>query len=328
MNRTLTRDIARRTYELGGFVIESDLPFPELSAADAGTAMCAVRLADTLPRGVPSATSLVRKQVPNGQGWLSTAKSDRGYILRFEDLVTFLVSEDGDQVECHSDAPVPSETLRHLFLDAVFPLILNLKGHDTLRATAVGGQHGCCAFLGSPGIGKSTLAAVFVRRGWQLVCDDCLHFDVDDDAVTVVPGYGGLRLWPDSIEAAFNDGSLLRTMQDRRKKSVQVAGMTPISPVRLTRMYLVTETQRTNDSRIRIEAVSPTDALMDLVRHAICLDIGDGTMLARRFRNLQQLVECVPVCRLIYRRDFEQLQAVAGAIADDLRSGSTVHAGS
>jgi hypothetical protein len=264
----------------------------------------------------------VRKKLPNGHGRVSAEKSDRGYLLRFQDLVTFLVSEQGDQVECHSEAPVATETLRRLFLDAVFPLILNLKGHDALHATAVDGPAGCCAFLGNSGTGKSTLAAAFVRRGWQLVCDDCLHFDVAADGVTIVPGYGGLRLWPDSIEAAFNNGSLLRTVQDRRKKRVEVAGMSSIGPVTLRRMYLVTGTQE-SDTRIRIEAVSPRDAFIELVRHAFRLDIGDRTMLARQFRSLQRLVERVSICRLIYPRNFDHLQLVAAAIADDLKNGAS-----
>jgi hypothetical protein len=322
MNRTPARSVVLRTYQLGEFVIESDLPFPELNSVDMGEPVCAVRLANAPPRSVPSATSLARKRLPNGHGWLITAKSSRGYILRFQDLVTFLVSKDGDQVECHTDAPVPAETLRHLFIDAVFPHILNLKGHDALHATAVNGPAGCCAFLGNSGIGKSTLAAALVRRGWQLVCDDCLHFDVVADGVTVVPGYAGLRLWPDSIEAAFNNGSLLRTVQDRRKKRVEVAGMSSMCPVTLRRVYLVSGPLESDDTRIRIEAVSPRDAFIELVRHAFRLDIGDRTMLARQFQRLQRLVERVSICRLIYPRNFDHLQLVAAAIADDLKNGA------
>jgi hypothetical protein len=313
-----------RTYELGGFVIQSDLPFPELSSVDGDKAICVVRLTDALPRSKSFVTSLVSKPLPNGNGWLSTAKCDQGYVLRFQNLVSFVVSHDGRQVECQSDAPVPAETMRHLFLDAVFPLILNLQGHDALHATAVDGPEGCCAFLGNAGIGKSTLAAAFVRRGWTLVCDDCLHFDPGEDGINVVPGYGGLRLWPDSIEAAFNDGGFLRSVHDGRKKRVQVAGMDPMHPVKLSRVYLLTRSEETGDTRIRIQAAPAREAFVELVRHAFRLDVGDRKMLARQFRSLQRLVEHVPICRLTYPRDFTHLQAVAGAIADDLRSGAVM----
>jgi hypothetical protein len=188
----------------------------------------------------------------------------------------------------------------------------------------VDGPDGCCAFLGNAGFGKSTLAAAFVRRGWTLVCDDCLHVDPGEDGINVVPGYGGLRLWPDSIEAAFNDGSRLRTVQDGRKRRVQVAGMDPMHPVKLSRVYLLTRSEETGDTRIRIQVAPAREAFIELVRHAFRLDVGDRKMLARQFRSLQRLVEHVPICRLTYPRDFAHLQAVAGAIADDLRSGTVM----
>jgi hypothetical protein len=322
MKQAPSREVAPRTYELGGFVIKSDLPFPELSSVDEGKAMCVVRLTGTPPRDTFTAIARLHTQLPNGNGWLSTAKFDRGYVLRFQDFVSFVVSERGDQVSCQGDPSVPIATLRHLFLDAVFPLVLNLQGHDALHATAVDGPDGCCAFLGNAGIGKSTLAAAFVRRGWTLVCDDCLHFDPCEDGINVVPGYGGLRLWPDSIESAFNDGSFLRSVHDGRKKRVQVAGMDPMHPVKLSRVYLLTRSQETGDTRIRIQAAPAREAFIELVRHAFRLDVGDRKMLTRQFRSLQRLVEHVPICRLTYPRDFAHLQAVAGAIADDLRSGT------
>lgn len=200
----------------------------------------------------------------------------------------------------------------------------DLKGHDALHATAVAGPDGCCAFLGDAGIGKSTLAAVLVHRGWTLVCDDCLHFDPREDGIIVVPGDGNLQLWPDSIEAAFNDGSRLRSVQDGRKKRVQVSDMEPVHPVSLSRAYLLTRPDHSEDTRIRIDVAPDREALMELVRYAVRLDIGDRQLLLRRFRHLQRVVECVPICRLTYPRNLAHLQVVAAAIADDLRSGTVI----
>ncbi len=197
-----------------------------------------------------------------------------------------------------------------------------IRTDDALRAAAVDGPAGCCAFLGDAGIGKSTLAAAFVRRGWSLVCDDYLQFGLSQDEITIVSGHGNLRLWPDSIAAAFNDGRPLQSVQDCRKKRVQVTGMDPIYPVRLSRVYLLTSPEKTLDTRIEIDAAPAGEALVELVRHAFCLDVCDRQMLERQFSRLQRLVEYVPICRLTYPRDFAHLQAVAVAITDDLRSGA------
>ena len=212
-----------------------------------------------------------------------------------------------------SDSAIPTER------EPVFSGLI--RTDDALRAAAVDGPAGCCAFLGDAGIGKSTLAASFVRRGWSLVCDDYLQFSLSQDEITIVSGFGGLRLWPDSIAAAFNDGSQLQSMQDGGKKRVQVTGLDPIYPVRLSRIYLLTPPGKTVDTRIKIDDAPAGEALVELVRHAFSLDVCDQQILQRQFRSLQRLVECVPICRLTYPRDLSHLQAVAGAITDDLRSG-------
>jgi hypothetical protein len=202
----------------------------------------------------------------------------------------------------------------------------DLNGHDGLRASAVHGPAGCCAFLGDAGMGKSTLAAAFVRRGWSLVCDDYLQFGLCEDEITIVSGHGSLRLWPDSIAAAFNDGNQLQSLQDGRKKRVQVTGLDPIYPVRLSRIYLLTPSGKTVDTRIKIGAAPSSQALVELVRHAFSLDVCDRQMLERQFCRLQRLVECVPICRLTYPRNLSYLQAVASAIIDDLRTGGVAFA--
>lgn len=201
-----------------------------------------------------------------------------------------------------------------------------IRTYDALRAAAVDGPAGCCAFLGDAGIGKSTLAAAFVRRGWSLVCDDFLQFDLCQDEIHIVSGYGSLRLWPDSIAAAFNDGSQLQSLQDGRKKRVQVTGLDPIYPVRLSRIYLLTPPGKTVDTQIKIDAAPAGQALVELVRHAFSPDVCNHQMLKRQFRRLQRLVQCVPICRLTYPRNLSHLQAVAGAITDDLRTGCVAFA--
>ena len=307
-----------QTYELFGFVIASDLAFPELTAATAGDAMCVVRLTDR-PFPQPPTTCFLQTRLPNGDPWLSCAKCDSGYFLTFNDLATFRVSARGDRVDCHVERHVPAHTVRHLFLDAVFPLILNLRGHHAVHATAVCGPIGCCAFVGDAGLGKSTLAAAFLRRGWMLVCDDCLRIDAGHEGMLAVPGYAGLRLWPDATAALFDeiDGSP-PAMHDNSKRRVSAGVKLPAHAVPLRCLYILVGASGGREASIRIEASAPRDAFIDLVRHAFRLDLGDGTMLARQFRFLERIVQDTPIRRLTYSREFVHLPAVTDAIVCDL----------
>ena len=156
----------------------------------------------------------------------------------------------------------------------------------------------------------------------MLVCDDLLEFDSERETIHIVPGCGDIQLWPDSIEAAFNDGGVLRSVQDGRKRRVQVAGMDSVQPVELNCVYLLTRPQHESDMRIRIEEVPASEAFVHLVRNAVRLESADRHWSLHQLRHLQRLVETVSICRLIYPRDFGYLQAVAGAISDNLRSGT------
>src|SRR5207249_867812 len=86
-------------------------------------------------------------------------------------------------------------------LDQVLPLGLNMKGHETLHATAVLTRLGVCAFTGPTGAGKSTLAASFLLAGYPALSDDCLVLKEDNGQILAEPAYAGLRLWEDAFEA-------------------------------------------------------------------------------------------------------------------------------
>jgi hypothetical protein len=161
-----------------------------------------------------------------------------------------------------------------------------------------------------------------VRRGWTLVCDDYLEFDPQQEGITIIPGSRDLWLWPDSIAAAFNDGVRLQSVQDGRKKRVQLAGMEPVHPIRLGCVYLLTPPEHTSDARIRIDAAPASEAFYEVVRQAFRLDEADRKLLAHQFGYVKWLVESLPIWRLSYPRDFTIVQAVAGAVNDHLQSSA------
>ena len=109
----------------------------------------------------------------------------------------------------------------------------------------------------------------------------------------------------------------------RPKKRVQVAGWTRCLPEAQPGVP-IDQVRGNGRQADRIQAAPAREAFIELVRHAFRLDVHDRKMLSRQFRSLQRLVEHVPICRLTYPRDFTHLHAVAGAIADDLRSGTVM----
>lgn len=65
-------------------------------------------------------------------------------------------------------------------------------------AVEVGGES--VVFCGPSGIGKSTLAAGFHKRGYLFLADDLCAVAIRDGRPTVIPGFPRLKLWADALE--------------------------------------------------------------------------------------------------------------------------------
>src|SRR5438093_9514099 len=74
---------------------------------------------------------------------------------------------------------------------------------------------------------------------------------------------------------------------------------------------------------IRIEALSPREAFIELVKNTFNRRITDPDRLARQLAETSRLVGLLPTRKLSIPRDLNRLPAVRGAILDDL-AGLTV----
>ncbi len=266
----------------------------------------------------------LRSRLPGGRIWLRCGKTTGGYVLSFANIADFIINSSGSRVVCcNASGDVSLETIRHLLIDQVLPLVVNLRGCDALHATAVATHRGVCAFMGPAGSGKSTLAASFVLSGYPLVCDDCLALS-EGTAIMTLPGYPGLRLWDDSIRALGASSRNLKavahyTTKSRWQKNHSRRPDFCSTTRRLARIYLLERARSSKHSaRALIQELAPGDALMGLVKAAYRLDITDRAMLRRQFLFLSSVAERVPVKRLIVPNEFSALSDVREAVLHDL----------
>lgn len=101
-------------------------------------------------------------------------------------------------------------------------LWLEQLGIVVLHASCVNSPWGAICFAGPPGVGKSTFAATCVHAGWPLLGDDVAPLFPAKEGMTVFPGHGEIRLWPDSARAAGVDISRApRVHQSMEKRRIQ-----------------------------------------------------------------------------------------------------------
>lgn len=259
--------------------------------------------------------------LPTGEPWLSCAKFEGGYVLRFTHLADFCVDRTGREITCYPRSALLQETLSHLLLDHVLPLVLNIRGQDALHATSVLTPHGVCAFTGATGMGKSTLAASFHRAGYPILSDDCLVLQPRQGYLMATPSYPGLRLWDDTLSFLHLTHHPTQpvahyTTKQRLITPDRIAHL-PDTSRSLVAIYSLIR-QPAEDTPVQSQRLSRRAALMELLPHIFRMDITDRHMLIRQLDFLEQVVTHVPIYRLHFPSSFDILSSLQETILTDL----------
>jgi hypothetical protein len=316
-------------YRVYGLTIESDTRLPELSKLirpdDAMATEVRVRL--QVPDAPPPPFSEIMKTTmrPDGTPWLMSARVGDGYLLRFSGIADFIIDGAGSDLTCWRVEPAISpETVRHLVLDQVLPMLLNLRGREALHATAIVTEKGACAFSGPAGSGKSTLAASFFLAGFGALGDDCLPLVEQNGSIRVLPGYPGMRLGRDALEALSAGSGVTTPVSDLNSKLRALESPSakdfPREAVVLSRIYRVVRPKDGEAviSSPMIEPIEPREAFVELLSSSFLLDFADSEMLARHFQLMERVAAIVPVKRLRIPNDLSALGAVRAAVLGDL----------
>lgn len=311
-----------RVYRVSDITLASNIALPELPPGNGSEPQSSFQLAGPGDARPQASEWFHQWTLPGRPAWLAFARHPAGYLLRFQDFGDFLVSADGRRVRCYPQDGTPIETIRHLFLDQVLPLVLSRQGRLVLHSSAVLTPAGAVAFVGSTGQGKSTLALSFATRGDPFLADDCLVLDEHQGKLMAVPSYPGLRLWPETVSEVFERApELAEVAHYSAKKRLSPHGEMSFSyqPAPLRRVYFLAEPPGAKGAAaVEIRPLSGSEALLELVRYAYLLDITDRETLRETFDRIGRLVETPRFYRLSYRREFSLLPEVRQAILDHL----------
>ncbi|RTM01623.1 hypothetical protein EJV44_00665 [Ancylobacter aquaticus] len=128
----------------------------------------------------------------------------------------FLVRPSGDITVAPQPGASDAE-IRLFLLGSVLGLVCHQRALLPLHASSVVIDGGAVAFCGPSGMGKSTLALRFARRGHAVVSDDVCVLDNGAPA-RVRPSFPRLKLWRDAIEdAALSPEGLERNRRGQEK---------------------------------------------------------------------------------------------------------------
>lgn len=309
----------RMHHRFGTFTITTSIPLPNLAPAAPAPQGCVEVGQSHVPP--PGAGQWNHHWWDGDEITLSLSCQPTGYWLRVPGLADFLVQLLPSPRIAVVAAPSTDEsTLEHLLVDQVLPRTLSHAGELMLHASAIGVDGKLALFMGPSGWGKSTLAAMFARRGHRVLSDDCVQLVARDGRHSAIPTYPSLRLHSDSLRSLFPDETTLELASYSEKRRIALGDAAGGShPARVHAIYLLGDPARAGDE-VRITNLGAVDTCQALLRHSFRLDLADKTANAHQFSRCADVTRAVPAFRLDYPRDFEHADALVGRLIAHLAS--------
>jgi hypothetical protein len=108
--------------------------------------------------------------------------------------------EEGQRITVVPLEGASIDEVRVFLLGSAMGALLYQRGLFPLHGSAIETQWGAMIFIGSQGIGKSTLAAHFHRRGYRLLSDDVCAVTDTPACLQVIPALSQFRLCADAYQ--------------------------------------------------------------------------------------------------------------------------------
>lgn len=293
-------------YQIYGLTIFSQLQCPLLfsasSNADATIVMGTVP-ADCLPEGSrKGAHFLGGDQV----------------LLVIEGVAKYLISA-GNEVLIEPFPDARQDMVRLYLLGSVLGILLHQRGILPLHGCGIIHNDRAILFLGDTGIGKSTLAEAFRRKGYKLLTDDVSALAIGaDGGVDVFPAYPKINLTEESTDRFDIRVEGLPAAHPKKKKyCVPVEGGFSAAPHPLARIYVL---HRSNDRTIRLETPGKIAAIPFLTHNTY-----RPQALARMGLQQRHLDQCAriadnyPVRLLTRPDDLGRLAELTDLLENDFR---------
>jgi hypothetical protein len=337
MIRRIKFDLMTWSYWVYGLGLETDRPIPGLTPVN-GLAIPDVKVSlEGWPpwsgrKREPSLTLWHINANRDAQGepvlrvWLD---EDNGFFrLRYSDGVEFGVDRQGTQVWAGGPEGTPLEYLAVYLLGPVLGFVLRLRGITCLHASAIAVGNQALAFLGPPGAGKSTLAAVFALSGYPVLADDVSPLREEGGAFLIGPGLPRLCLWPKAVAHLFGSPQALPLLippnelyPDWDKQYLALNGgkyRFHASPLALAAIYILGESRA--DGGLRVERVEPATGLLTLVANTYRTELLDKDLRGQEFGTLARLAAQIPLRRVASPGDLNHLPRLCRTILEDFHS--------
>jgi hypothetical protein len=299
---------AQRAVRVYGVRINSDW---DLGAAPVAPGTHDIRIRQVSADSIPRLEHLPKLRPYDTSPLAYTPLRDGGALVSWDQVFKFVVSSDGSDILGHAETVLAPNALRAHLLGPVVSFALLRLGQEPLHSTALTIDGAAFALLGDSGVGKSTLAAAFLRSGAKMLTDDLLVVHCEDDMPVAQPGLQRIKLMPDAA-ARWSDqqtGSLFHPGSPKRVFTLG-AGLFSADPAPLRSCFVL---ERGSDS-VACTRLTIREAMRQLAASTFNTLDARPERLRNHLSHSARLAERVPVFRLELPDDLEAIASVVQVV--------------
>ncbi len=254
----------------------------------------------------------VQMHHPDGAGLYQVWPRGETLVLKIDPIAVFLCKPH--RLEYQRLGALPDEALQWQTFGLGLSAWSEWAGRPVLHAGTVEVGGSAVGLLGRSGAGKSSLTLEFLTNGHRILGDDQLILEQTAGGLRALPAIPWLKL---SAEVARRSGfepaqlPLIHSATAKRRLDVR-EGQWAAGPVPLGPIYLV---ERGSHHEIVVEPMSPSEAVMELLRHSyVPRTVEHSGLAATRLPMLAAAVQQGGVWRLRYPDGIAWLPKVRAAV--------------
>ncbi len=293
-----------KLYSAWGLAIDSSIELPLLQLGDGVAADVTIRFG-TVPETLDNARH---------QGVCFQAFPGR-FLLKLENIARYLVS-DGCEILIDPVPDAESDAIRLFLLGSAIGALLHQRSILPLHASAIRVNEGVVAFAGNSGVGKSTLAASFMKNGCQVVADDICAVSVASGVPLVCSGSPNLKLWHDALHQLGEDPQSLPRVRDSVEKyRLPLAHGFAEEVLPLRKLYVL---RSINQDRFELEHLTGVDKLNALVKNTYRFNFLKGLGGKKEhFSHCAAVGRHVDVCRVSRGKNGFRIEELMALLEED-----------
>lgn len=289
-----------KLYQAYNICIASELPLPELMESE----------------GKPDVIVQFGKINDTGETQHDGGNTFQGQVA---EVGKFFIHR-GREVVIDPVLGVEEALLRTILLGPILSILLRQRGLLVLHASCVDINNKAVAFMGGSGWGKSTLAAAFHTKGYDIFTDDVMPIEFVSDSPIVIPAYPQFKLFPEAVASLGQDTEgLSPVFQNSPKLSYKFERGFQQTPLPLKRIYILDK-----GSAHKITNLQPQEAFVELVRHTRAISlVTNPQFVTSHMRLCSELIKNVSFCRFTRKPSLTDLPELVKLIEDDLAQINT-----